>query len=77
MTCALLPSSPGNKADLRHLRTVSVEEGRSFAERHGLSFVETSALDSTNVDAAFENIITGEMGVWRIRACNVYLIRTS
>ncbi|XP_043224833.1 ras-related protein Rab-11B-like [Amphibalanus amphitrite] len=48
----------GNKADLRHLRTVSVEEGRAFAERHGLGFVETSALDSTNVDAAFENIVT-------------------
>ncbi|XP_037088655.1 ras-related protein Rab-11A-like [Pollicipes pollicipes] len=48
----------GNKADLRHLRTVSCEEGRALAERHGLSFVETSALDSTNVDAAFENIIT-------------------
>jgi len=48
----------GNKSDLRHLRTVSVEEARDFAEKQGLSFVETSALDSTNVDAAFENIIT-------------------
>ena len=48
----------GNKADLRHLRTVSVEEGCYFAEKHGLSFVEKSALDSTNVDAAFENIFT-------------------
>ena len=49
----------GNNADLRHLRTVTVEGGRCFAEKHGLSFVETSALDSTNVDSAFENIITG------------------
>jgi len=30
------------------------------AEKNGLSFIETSALDSTNVEAAFQTILTGE-----------------
>lgn len=49
----------GNKSDLRHLRSVPTEEAKLFAERHGLSFIETSALDSTNVETAFQNILTG------------------
>eukprot|EP00698_Gefionella_okellyi_P018166 TRINITY_DN5419_c0_g1_i1.p1 TRINITY_DN5419_c0_g1~~TRINITY_DN5419_c0_g1_i1.p1 ORF type:complete len:217 (-),score=47.64 TRINITY_DN5419_c0_g1_i1:185-835(-) len=48
----------GNKSDLRHLRAVPSEEARAFAEKHGLSFIETSALDSTNVEAAFQTILT-------------------
>ena len=28
-------------------------------EKHGLSFIETSALDSTNVELAFRNILEG------------------
>lgn len=47
----------GNKCDLRHMRALPVEEGRMFAERNRLSFIETSALDCTNVDVAFQNII--------------------
>lgn len=27
---------------------------------NGLSFIETSALDASNVEAAFQNILTGE-----------------
>uniref|UniRef100_A0A803VFD0 Ras-related protein Rab-25 n=1 Tax=Ficedula albicollis TaxID=59894 RepID=A0A803VFD0_FICAL len=50
----------GNKSDLRHLRAVPTDEARSFAEKNGLSFLETSALDSTNVETAFHNILTGE-----------------
>ena len=30
-----------------------------LAEKNGLSFIETSALDSTNVEVAFHNILTG------------------
>ena len=30
----------------------------SIVEKNGLSFIETSALDSTNVEAAFQNILT-------------------
>ncbi|XP_025930723.1 ras-related protein Rab-11A isoform X1 [Apteryx rowi] len=48
----------GNKSDLRHLRAVPTDEARAFAEKNGLSFIETSALDSTNVEAAFQTILT-------------------
>jgi small GTP-binding protein len=48
----------GNKSDLRHLRAVPADEARSFAERNSLSFIETSALDSTNVEEAFIQILT-------------------
>lgn len=50
----------GNKSDLRHLRAVPTDESKSFAEQNNLSFIETSALDSTNVETAFHNILTGE-----------------
>ncbi|KAL4629551.1 ras-related protein Rab-11A-like [Arapaima gigas] len=48
----------GNKSDLRHLRAVPSDEARGFAEKHGLSFLETSALDSSNVEQAFQTILT-------------------
>lgn len=54
----------GNKSDLRHLRAVPTDEAKAFAERNGLSFIETSALDSTNVETAFQNILTGNHGYW-------------
>ncbi|KAL7177027.1 hypothetical protein ACSBR2_030373 [Camellia fascicularis] len=47
----------GNKCDLENIRAVSVEEGKSLAEAEGLFFMETSALDSTNVITAFEMVI--------------------
>ena len=47
----------GNKCDLRHLRAVPTEEAKQFAEKNNLSFLETSALDSTNVEEAFECIV--------------------
>jgi ABC-type uncharacterized transport system substrate-binding protein len=53
----------GNKSDLRHLRAVSTEEASQFAEKHGLSFIETSALESTNVEEAFQQILTGKVFV--------------
>jgi GTPase SAR1 family protein len=48
----------GNKSDLRHLRAVPTEEAAKFAEENKLSFIETSALDATNVEDAFKNILT-------------------
>lgn len=48
----------GNKSDLRHLRAVPIEEAKGFAEKNGLSFLETSALDSSNVELAFQTILT-------------------
>ncbi|XVF81272.1 hypothetical protein PTKIN_Ptkin15bG0142400 [Pterospermum kingtungense] len=47
----------GNKCDLENIRDVSVEEGKSLAEEEGLFFMETSALESTNVQTAFEIVI--------------------
>lgn len=48
----------GNKSDLRHLVAVSTEDGKSFAEKESLYFMETSALESTNVDNAFSEVLT-------------------
>ncbi|KAJ0397928.1 hypothetical protein P43SY_006050 [Pythium insidiosum] len=50
----------GNKCDLAHLpnsRQVSTLEAARFAAKHGMEFVETSALDATNVVDAFKKII--------------------
>ncbi|TVT97419.1 hypothetical protein EJB05_57335, partial [Eragrostis curvula] len=47
----------GNKIDLKHLRSVAVEDAASFAEREGLLFIETSALDETNVEKAFQTVL--------------------
>lgn len=48
----------GNKSDLKHLRAVLTDEAKQFATENGLSFIETSALDATNVEAAFQTILT-------------------
>jgi len=47
----------GNKCDLRHMKAVDVEDAKDFAEDNNLAFIETSALDATNVDLAFETIL--------------------
>ncbi|KAH9748896.1 ras-related protein RABA1f [Citrus sinensis] len=48
----------GNKADLRHLRAVSTEDATAFAERENTFFMETSALESMNVENAFTEVLT-------------------
>lgn len=47
----------GNKSDLRHLRTVPIEEGQQFSDKANLPFLETSALDAINVEEAFESLM--------------------
>ncbi|KAF9464598.1 ras family-domain-containing protein [Collybia nuda] len=47
----------GNKSDLKHLRAVTTEEAKAFSTENGLSFIETSALDASNVDGAFHTIL--------------------
>ncbi|EFJ22260.1 rab family GTPase [Selaginella moellendorffii] len=47
----------GNKCDLTDIREVSVEEGKELAESENLFFMETSALASTNVKTAFQNVV--------------------
>ncbi|MCD9558354.1 Ras- protein ypt3 [Datura stramonium] len=48
----------GNKSDLRHLVAVSTDEAKSLAEREALYFMETSALEATNVENAFTEVLT-------------------
>ncbi|GJT96870.1 Ras-related protein RGP1-like protein [Tanacetum coccineum] len=48
----------GNKSDLDSQRDVSTEDAKEFAEREGLFFMETSALEATNVEPAFLTILT-------------------
>ncbi|KAF8968232.1 ras family-domain-containing protein [Flammula alnicola] len=48
----------GNKSDLKHLRAVPTDEAKAFSTENGLSFIETSALDASNVEAAFQTILT-------------------
>jgi len=43
----------GNKSDLRSSRVVDVETGKQLADKLDIPFIETSALDSTNVSEAF------------------------
>ena len=50
----------GNKCDLQHLRAVPTDEAKAYAEENTLSFIETSARDSTNVKAAFYKFLTGQ-----------------
>lgn len=48
----------GNKCDLTDSRQVDVEEGTACAAKFGLPFFETSALDATNVEESFKNVLT-------------------
>lgn len=47
----------GNKTDLKHLRAIASEDAQSFAEKEGISFLETSALEAINVEKAFQIIL--------------------
>lgn len=48
----------GNKCDLAESRQVDVEEGTACAAKFGLSFLETSALNATNVEESFKTVLT-------------------
>lgn len=43
----------GNKSDLTMERAVTFQEGQALAQQLGMSFIETSAKDKTNVEQAF------------------------
>lgn len=48
----------GNKSDLNSIREVPTEEAKDFAKQKGLFFIETSALDSNNVEPAFLGLLS-------------------
>ncbi|KAK9462963.1 ras family-domain-containing protein [Lipomyces oligophaga] len=48
----------GNKSDLEPQRGVSTDEAKTFAAENNLSFIETSALNASNVESAFQSILT-------------------
>ncbi|XP_043692451.1 ras-related protein RABA4c-like [Telopea speciosissima] len=48
----------GNKSDLGSLRAVPTEDAKEFAQRENLFFMETSALEATNVETAFLTVLT-------------------
>lgn len=47
----------GNKCDLVEKRKVHIDEGKAFAEQHGLSFVEASAFNGDAVEDAFDHLM--------------------
>ncbi|KAF8404636.1 hypothetical protein HHK36_009524 [Tetracentron sinense] len=48
----------GNKSDLENQRAVPTEDAKEFAQKEELFFLETSALESTNVESAFLTVLT-------------------
>ena len=46
----------GNKVDLENQRQVSTEDGKAFADKHGMEFLETSAADEVNIDQTFRDM---------------------
>lgn len=48
----------GNKCDMEDKRRISTEQGKQLAEEYGVKFMETSAMNRTNVEQAFTEIAT-------------------
>jgi len=46
----------GNKTDLESERQVSLEEGKAFAKKEGLNFIEISAKEYKKVEGAFNTL---------------------
>lgn len=60
----------GNKSDLGTLRAVPMEDAMEFAERENLCFIETSALEATNVESAFLTVLSEIYSVISKRTLN-------
>ncbi|GAA0171752.1 hypothetical protein Leryth_002153 [Lithospermum erythrorhizon] len=48
----------GNKTDLGSLRAVETDDAKEYAEKENLFFMETSALEATNVETAFLTVLS-------------------
>ncbi len=51
----------GNKSDLNQLREVKIESALDKANRLGITIIETSAYNSSNIDLAFKKLINGNI----------------
>lgn len=49
----------GNKCDLKSQRQVDMQRAAEFAQKNKMTFLETSALDATNVEKAFDVLLEG------------------
>ena len=47
-----------NKSDLQDQRAIPTEDAKEFADKEGLFFLETSALNATNVENSFNTLMT-------------------
>ena len=64
--CVLLV---GNKADLAG-RKVAKEQANAYAEKHKFSYLETSCLDGSNVEAVFQSISNDILECLRTSLCD-------
>jgi Ras-related protein Rab-1A len=48
----------GNKCDLQHIREVTYEEAKEFADAKELIYIEVSAKKTINIDSIFETLTT-------------------
>ncbi|GFP92062.1 RAS-related protein raba1g [Phtheirospermum japonicum] len=60
----------GNKANLCHLHAISTEDGQAFTEKEKTYFMETSALESMNVENSFGDK-DDVSAVKNVRCCSV------
>lgn len=47
----------GNKSDLNDMREVTTEQGKEFAAKNGIDYLETSSKMQIGVDEAFETLV--------------------
>ncbi|CAF4076708.1 unnamed protein product, partial [Adineta steineri] len=57
----------GNKVDQRHIRAVLSEDAKRYADERNIQYIETSALDATNVEQAFRSLIADIYRNWITR----------
>jgi GTPase SAR1 family protein len=46
----------GNKIDLKDKRVIAYDEGKTFAQKYGVKFIETSAKSAEGVSEAFYSV---------------------
>ncbi len=64
----------GNKTDLKNQRELATEEAKKFSQKNNLLYIETSALDGSNIKEAFQQTITG-MLIYKNIEKNIYIYR--